>query len=206
MSRFVLQDYGWKEPDSYSTRYLAPEVRRVCRCLQAQKVLDLGCGNGSITRLLVGEGCRVWGCDSDRQGLEIAARRVPEARFQQVSLYEDPASLGETGFDLVVACEVIEHLFFPQALPSFARAVLKPQGYLLVSTPYHGYLKNLALALTNRWDRHHAALDDGGHVKFFSRASLSRLLQETGFEVISFAGAGRVPWLWKSMILLSRLR
>ena len=108
-------------------------------------------------------------------------------------------------FEAVVSTEVIEHLFRPRLLPTFARALLGPGGYLLVSTPYHGFLKNLALSCFNRWDAHHTPLWDGGHIKFWSRATLTRLLEENGFEVVSFYGVGRVPRLWKSMLLVARV-
>jgi 2-polyprenyl-6-hydroxyphenyl methylase/3-demethylubiquinone-9 3-methyltransferase len=75
-----------------------------------------------------------------------------------------------------------------------------------LSTPYHGYLKNLALALCDRWDHHHTALWHGGHIKFFSRATIGRLLSDNGFEVQGFRGVGRVPYLWKSMVVVGRLR
>ena len=104
----------------------------------------------------------------------------------------------------MVSTEVVEHLYRPRLLPAFARGLLEPGGYLVVSTPYHGYLKNLALSGSNGWDAHHTPLWDGGHIKFWSRATLTRLLEENGFEVVSFSGAGRLPWLWKSMILVAR--
>ena len=43
----------------------------------------------------------------------------------------------------------------------------------MLSTPYHGYLKNLALAVSGRMDRHFTALHVGGHIKFFSIETLT---------------------------------
>ena len=74
-----------------------------------------------------------------------------------------------------------------------------------MSTPYHGYLKNLALAMTGKLDGHFSVLWDGGHIKFFSRATLERMLTDQGFEVLAFAGAGRLPLLWKSMLVNARV-
>jgi len=76
---------------------------------------------------------------------------------------------------------------------------------LIVSTPYHGYLKNLALAVTGKLDAHFTALWDGGHIKFFSRSTLEQMLREEGFDVQAFVGAGRWPFLWKSMLMKARL-
>ena len=78
-----------------------------------------------------------------------------------------------------------------------------PGGLVIVSTPYHGYLKYLAIALPNRWDAHHCPWYDGGHVKFWSRRSLTQLLEQNGFRVVDFVGVGRFPWLWNSMVLVA---
>ena len=40
-----------------------------------------------------------------------------------------------------------------------------------------------------------------GHIKFFSRKTIEKALTEAGFTGIQFAGAGRIPWAWKSMVL-----
>lgn len=108
--------------------------------------------------------------------------------------------------EAVVSTEVVEHLFAPHLLPAFAAQCLAPGGVLIVSTPYHGYIKNLLLAVFGKWDHHHTALWCGSHIKLFSRKTLSRLLEESGFAVQSFHGVGRFPWLWKSMILVAQKR
>ena len=105
-------------------------------------------------------------------------------------------------FDAVVSTEVIEHLFSPHLLPLSARPMLREGGYLIVSTPYYGYLKNIAISVLGKWDFHHASLWHGGHIKFWSRKTLTRLLEANGFKVTAFHGVGRLPWLWKWMILL----
>ena len=76
---------------------------------------------------------------------------------------------------------------------------------MIISTPYHGYIKNLALAVTGKLDDHFTALWDGGHIKFWSVKTLSRLLEEHGFLVVEFKGSGRTPYLWKSMLLRAKI-
>ena len=94
--------------------------------------------------------------------------------------------------------------FLAASAASLCAWVLKPGGYLLVTTPYHGYLKNLALSVFGKWDKHHTALWHGGHIKFWSQATLTQLLSENGFRVDNFFGVGRLPYLWKSMVLVAR--
>jgi 2-polyprenyl-6-hydroxyphenyl methylase/3-demethylubiquinone-9 3-methyltransferase len=50
-------------------------------------------------------------------------------------------------------------------------------------------------------DRHFTVLWDHGHIKFWSRKTLTQALQETGFTDIEFAGSGRIPYVWNSMVL-----
>jgi hypothetical protein len=102
---------------------------------------------------------------------------------------------------------VIEHLYDPRRFIDFTKRILLRNGggELIISTPYHGYLKNLALAVNGNFDRHLDPLWDGGHIKFWSRKTLSHLLQERGFVVTQFTGCGRVPYLWKSMLIKARI-
>lgn len=107
-------------------------------------------------------------------------------------------------FDAVVSSDVIEHLYRPAALIETAAAMLKPGGYLIIGTPYHGYLKNLAISILGKWDSHHGVHWNGGHIKFFSERTLHRLVVEHGFEQTQFHFFGRMPWLWKHMICVAR--
>ncbi len=203
----VVSDYGWYDGEAKPSQlYLAAPIRDILAELNARSVLDLGCGNGALAHWLRNCGFNVTGCDVDGGGLEIALAGKSGAVFKQVGVYDPPERLGQSGFDAVYSTEVIEHLFSPASLPNFARAVLRPGGHLIVTTPYHGYLKNVLIAMTDKWDSHHTPLWEGGHIKFWSRRTLSALLERDGFEVVGFKGAGRVYGLWKSMILIARVR
>jgi 2-polyprenyl-3-methyl-5-hydroxy-6-metoxy-1,4-benzoquinol methylase len=188
----------------YACDYVANPVLALCRELGARKVLDLGCGNGEFSRRLAATGTTVVGCDPSASGIEIARRSVPGVTFHRLGVEDDPAALGDANFDTVVAMEVVEHLYAPRLLPRFARQVLAPGGAFVVTTPYHGYLKNLTLSLLGKWDWHLNPLWDGGHIKFWSEKTLRQLIEPEGFRFERFVGAGRLPWLWMSMVLLFR--
>jgi 2-polyprenyl-3-methyl-5-hydroxy-6-metoxy-1,4-benzoquinol methylase len=179
---------------------------RVSRRLRADRrilrVLDAGCGNGSLAARVAALGFDVTGFDTSSSGIDQARQAFPDVRFELVSGYEDLRRLGQ--FDACMCVEVIEHLYDPRLFTRRIFEVLRPGGWLIVSTPYHGYVKNLALAVTGMMDRHYTALWDGGHIKFWSRATLTQLLVECGFRGVQFEGAGRLPWLWKSMLLIAR--
>jgi 2-polyprenyl-3-methyl-5-hydroxy-6-metoxy-1,4-benzoquinol methylase len=207
VSENVVSDYGWTTAEGPpSLGYIWPRIVEVLRPLGVTRVLDLGAGNGALCGKLKSAGYQVTGVEFDKKGIEIARAAYPAIRFYNFGIQDDPAKLlaDEAQFDAVVSTEVIEHLFAPHLLPIYARAALKPKGYLVITTPYHGYLKNLVLTTLNKWDAHHMPLWHGGHIKFWSRRTLAMLLAENGFRVIGFSGVGRVPYLWKSMVLLAQ--
>lgn len=201
--------YGWSDGSRQSTySYLGEETVRLLHRYQAKRVLDIGAGDGTMCGELDRLQFDVVGVEADHAGVAIAKERHPQVRFFQSDLRQTFESLldGEARFDTVVSIEVIEHMHSPEDLPRFAAQSLVEGGHLIVSTPYHGYLKNLAIAITDHWDTHHHPLDTGGHVKFWSRQTLQTLLEREGFDVVDFSGVGRVPWLWKSMFLVARKR
>jgi TrmH family RNA methyltransferase len=151
------------------------------------------------------QGWQVVGVDPSVSGIERARLSHPDVRFEALFAGADLLERLEVEpFDLVVSTEVVEHLYAPREWATAAHGALRPGGTFLCSTPYHGYLKNLVLALTGKLDAHFTALWDGGHIKFWSRRTLTALLQEAGFQTLAFRGAGRFPWLWKSMLLVAR--
>ena len=166
------------------------------------KILDAGCGSGFISGEMLKRGFRVHGVDISASGIEICRREYPEGSFHLVSV-SDPEirRIIEDQFDAIVASEVIEHLYSPSDFANNCRALLKPGGLLVITTPYHGYLKNLLLAVTGRLDSHFQADHEGGHIKFWSREALSTFLSTYGFRVVEFRGCGRVPFFWKSMVV-----
>lgn len=160
----------------------------------------MGCGNGSFTNILNNHGYNVTGVEESSSGVAIAKQQYQNCKFIEGSIYDLPYSDLNPEFDAVISVEVIEHLFEPKQLIRAAKKCLKPNGRLILTTPYHGYWKNLALALTGKMDKHHTVLWDGGHIKFFSVETLSQLLKSEGCKDIQFEFAGRFPYLWKSML------
>jgi 2-polyprenyl-3-methyl-5-hydroxy-6-metoxy-1,4-benzoquinol methylase len=202
----TVENYGWESARPHSCNYLALPILEIMKKLNVRRVLDIGSGNGVLCSELTGNGFDCVGVEFDKQGVEIAKKDYPAIPFYNYGVQDDPAEILEQEdlFGAVVSTEVIEHLYSPHLLPIFASKVLKENGYLVITTPYHGFLKNLVLSLFNHWDQHHTALWHGGHIKFWSRGTLTQLLEDNGFEVVEFSGVGRVPYLWKSMIITAR--
>jgi 2-polyprenyl-3-methyl-5-hydroxy-6-metoxy-1,4-benzoquinol methylase len=207
-AEIVTHDYGWSDTKATCAHaYLLPVVlRSILREVgpAPRRLVDLGCGNGYVAGQLAAQGYLVKAIDASADGIALGLKEYPELDFRVASIYDDKLAdqLGSDA-DCVIALEVIEHLYYPRELYRRANELLKPGGALVLSTPYHGYLKNLAMAAVNAWDRHLTASWDGGHIKFFSKLTLCTMAREFGFIPRHWMGVGRLPWLWKSMVFIA---
>jgi 2-polyprenyl-3-methyl-5-hydroxy-6-metoxy-1,4-benzoquinol methylase len=183
--------------------YLLPEVLRILRGRDTRSVFDLGCGHGYIADFLSKAGYEVTGVDPSEDGIALGREFYPGLKIYQGSAYDDlPARFGI--FPIVLSLEVVEHVYDPRAYARTLYELVAPDGIAIVSTPYHGYFKNVLIALSGRWDAHHSPLWDHGHIKFWSVDTLERLLLEVGFKSIDFRRVGRIPALAKSMIAVAK--
>lgn len=125
--------------------------------------LDLGCGRGAFLELAPGG----VGVDPDPEspGRPLDGGHIP---------------LDHASVDLVWCSEVIEHVADPLALLFEARRVLRPAGRLLLTTPAHPWWRRVAIAAL-RFDAHFDPL--GGHLRYFTRRSLTGALEAGGFAV-----------------------
>jgi 2-polyprenyl-6-hydroxyphenyl methylase/3-demethylubiquinone-9 3-methyltransferase len=166
----------------------------------ARSVLDLGCGNGWFTAALSRCGFQATGIDISASGIEIARRQSAATPFLQHDLTQPLAPELVGRFDAVVAIELLDHLRQPRRALEAAMLALRPGGLLIVSAPHHGYAKNLALALSGRFDARWHALQEHGRVKFFSRTTLLALLGEFDLRQLRCTPVGRVPALARSLL------
>lgn len=182
-------------------RHFMPVIKRLLgQITHGARVLDVGCGNGYTCGELLKLGCDVTGIDLSEQGVAQARRAFPGGRFEMMAADESILeNLKAAPFDMVISTEVVEHVIFPRDYVRGCFNALKPGGRFICTTPYHGYLKNLALSVFNKWDHHMNPMWDGGHIKLWSRKTLALILAEQGFVNLRFQGVGRLPYLWMTM-------
>lgn len=211
MNQTEIAGYRWDSGElTRAHDYLLPavigEISAACVAhtnQRAGRVFDLGCGNGSVANVLTRRGWDVTGVDPSTEGIAQANARYPELNLVQGSAYDDLA--GQYGsFPFVISLEVVEHVYFPRRYIATLFSLLESGGTAIISAPYHGYWKNLALAVSGRMDAHFTTLWDHGHIKFWSIDTLGQLLSEAGFSDIRFKRVGRIPALAKSMIAVAK--
>ena len=190
-------DHGPRSIHAHLTR---PIIQRLVEA-EAHTVLDLGCGNGWFSGALDQCGFDVTGLDVNTEHLREARQKYPGIVFEQRDATEPIVRPPPAAFDAVVAIDVIDHVSRPRELLNTAVSLLRPGGVLVVSAPFHGYAKNLALALTGRFDARWEALAIGGRVKFFSRATLLQLLAGIELRGCRFDTVGRIPMFARAMVV-----
>jgi 2-polyprenyl-6-hydroxyphenyl methylase/3-demethylubiquinone-9 3-methyltransferase len=189
-----------------SSAYLWPHLRRLIAQRQwtEKRAFDLGCGSGATCGMLAALGFDMTGIDLSESGIAQARLAYPQVKTFVGSVYDDLAARYGC-FPLVVSLEVIEHCVYPHAFARTFLGLIAPGGVGFLSTPYHGYLKNIALAVSGKMDWHFGALNVGGHIKFFSIDTLGAALRQAGAKDIEFHRAGRIPAFAKSMIAIVRM-
>lgn len=201
----AIPKFGWTSAGAEpSHSYLLPTTLRLLHRYNVESILDIGTGNGSNIPSWQSCAKRVAAIEPDEEGFNFA-RNYNGAEVKQFGVGEPIPEEWENAFDAVISLEVIEHLFNPSDLVKTAQQTLAENGIVIISTPYHGYFKNLALALADKWDHHHHPGKTGGHIKFWTRKSLSDLFMQQGFKELEFEGVGRLPYLWKSMIMVFQI-
>lgn len=154
-----------------------------------KRILDVGCGNGFVAEQVRKQRYETIGMDVSKKAIETALSTYPEIQFVEGEcdtrwLFED-----ET-FDAIYTFEVIEHVLDTYTMLAEMNRTLKPGGVLVLTTPFHGLIKNLFLVTFN-FDKHFCNIQDG-HIRFFTNKHLKRLLGEFGFEVFEQRCYGRV--------------
>lgn len=176
---------------------------------QGAEVLDVGCGNGVISRYLGEKGFVVRGVDVSPKAIEKARalNTFPNVRFEVVSA-EQLVADGQK-YHAVVCSEVLEHLSEPGKLLKVLHQILHDDGVLVVTVPNgKGPRETLVTKPVIRMQRKNGFLwrtvnkfkqslgykgttvqsdaDDLTHIQFFTRPSLEKLANEHTFRIVRF--------------------
>jgi 2-polyprenyl-3-methyl-5-hydroxy-6-metoxy-1,4-benzoquinol methylase len=146
-----------------------------------QRVLELGTGPGTVTRILHDKGCKVTGVEMEPETLATCA---PFCERTLLANLEDPLwwePLGNEKFDVVICADVLEHLRDPRPLLEKLPSFLNEGGCALMSLPNASHLTIVASLLGGRFPYQKNGLLDNTHLKFYGRDDLDALLRECGF-------------------------
>ncbi|MDP2982840.1 MAG: class I SAM-dependent methyltransferase [Candidatus Latescibacter sp.] len=142
-----------------------------------KKVLDAGAGSGWLSEMLAGRGFEVTALDIGLDSILRAGKRLEErsrpVNFTGGDVYRLPFRSGS--FDAAFASEILEHLEKPQEALSEIARVVRPGGWIVVSTPYRERIEEILCIHCNKKTPVNA------HLHAFDEHTLSDLLKTAGF-------------------------
>jgi SAM-dependent methyltransferase len=149
-------------------------------------VLDLGCSAGLLAEKLHTAGHTVVGVDA----VELPGVRARTDEFFVADLEKPlPAEIG-TGFDVVIAGDIIEHLSKPGDALKEMRRVLRPGGQLILSVPNFGHWYPRFRVTFGLFGYDRRGVLDNTHLRFFTRSTLRRAVRRAGFDVLEEEATG----------------
>jgi len=164
-------------------RFLS-SARSLINEIDFESVLEVGCGPGDLAEELFKSDTSYLGIDIDDQEIVTARARYPHRRFQRASAYELPVA--NVSIDLVVACEVLEHLSDPEtAMRELDRVARK---WILLSVPREPLWRVLNFARGKYW---RDLGNTPGHLQYFSRRDFLELIESRWFVL---KVKSPVPW------------
>ena len=152
-----------------------------------KRVLDLGCRDGALTSFFV-QGNEVTGVDIDELSLKKAHDTLGIATLS-FDIQSDWNMLPTTKFDVVVAGEFLEHIYYPEKVTKKVAGVLTKEGVFTGSVPNAFSLKNrLKYLFANK---KYTPLSDPTHINHFSAHELKNMLGRH-FQEVKVVGMGRL--------------
>jgi ubiquinone/menaquinone biosynthesis C-methylase UbiE len=145
MRRLTGKDYSDELAAAQMRRYdeghrgvKVTEVRKQLTSIRGKLLLDLGCGPGVFSNLCSELGASVVGMDFSEAMLSIARQRYGSG-FSMIQSDAKLLPFRDKVFDMVIALDVIEHLYEPEAVLGEVQRVIKPHVIILVTTPKVGF-------------------------------------------------------------------
>jgi 2-polyprenyl-3-methyl-5-hydroxy-6-metoxy-1,4-benzoquinol methylase len=153
-----------------------------------QRVLDVGCFCGGTGKWLKGRfpGCHVTGIEYLEAAAAIAAKtydHVIRRRIEDIDF--DQEGIVQGSIDIIVAADVLEHLYNPWLALERLRPLLAPNGAMYVSLPNIRNLNILKGLAEGRWPYSGAGILDITHIRFFTRTQALEMLEQTGWQVVA---------------------
>ncbi len=202
---FGMRENGELDPFRYDGHLDAPQgVARMLADLVpvGARVLDVGCGTGSVSRIIAGSR------NAKIIGIEPNSRRAAAARARGLEVYEErftPAVLQLLEpFDVILFADVLEHVADPGSFLQFARRGLLPGGRVVASVPNVAHWCVRLDLLRGRFDYQPVGIRDATHLRWFTADTVRSLFETNGLRVISLQHTAGVmsqdyyrrPWRW----------
>ena len=182
----LSQRYSSK-PDDYYELSRAEMVSFVPET--SRSILEVGCSSGAFGALLKerGPGVTVWGIEPDADSAGVATGRLD--RVITGTFSADMPELDGKHFDAICFNDVLEHLANPEEVLTGCRNLLDPGGVVVASIPNILFFYQISKILIEQdWKYEEFGIMDNTHLRFFTRKSIVRMFETTGYDIEKIEG------------------
>jgi 2-polyprenyl-3-methyl-5-hydroxy-6-metoxy-1,4-benzoquinol methylase len=165
-------------------------------------LLDIGCGAGTFGKSVKNTlGCEVWGIEP-AQGPALEAKKILD--HVVVGLFDEAYPQVNRTFDVVCFNDVLEHMPDPWDALQKTKKLIREGGIVMASMPniLH-YQEFMDILIRKDWKYAEAGIMDKTHLRFFTKKSMIRMFEESGYSVLQIQGLDPTPS--KKMSLISLL-
>ncbi len=160
--------------------------------LDAQRVLDCGCGSGEFGSALKARGTKVVvGIEIVERAWEEAKNALDDALLGSIEDIELPFDDGY--FDCICFGDVLEHLVDPAAVLRKVSRVLNPDGIIIMSIPNVRYFQVVEMLANGRWKYEDAGILDRTHLRFFTAFEMVELVKAAELELVKITPLSITP-------------
>jgi 2-polyprenyl-3-methyl-5-hydroxy-6-metoxy-1,4-benzoquinol methylase len=156
---------------------------------QRKKVLELGCGPGSITKIMAEQsGCKVTGLELDSEAIEKVTPYCVKVIQADLNSRDWPSLLdSDQKFDVVVAADVLEHLYDPWVNLQNFIPLINESGYIVISLPHVGHAAVMSCLYNGDFAYRSTGLLDRTHIRFFCLKNIEDLFAQAKLKIIEVA-------------------
>ena len=150
----------------------------------ATRVLEFGCATGYMSQVLKERlGCTVVGIEIDRDAATLAEQHTERVIVGDAEKIDYATELAGEVYDVVMFADVLEHLKEPADVLRRVRPFVSDNGIVIASIPNIAHASVRLALLGGEFRYREWGLLDDTHLRFFTRASIQDLFEETGYAV-----------------------
>ena len=196
-------DKYWKIENSRSSdfKYKWPAISKLMLVNSNGSILGIGCGIEKVLSKIakLNPKAKIIGVDISKYAIRTASKKLPNFKFY-LTKDGERLPIKNGSIDFIVCLDVIEHIYDTQHIFKEFKRILKPGGNILITTPYHGLIKNIIIVLTC-FDRIFNPF--GEHIRFFTKKTLTKAIKQINFEVTKIGYFGRFYPVWNGVYLMA---